>query len=223
MDYHGGMSKNSPLYLKQMEVGPMQNFVYFLGDANTREVFVVDPAWDVPAILEEAQKNDLKIKGAFVTHAHFDHVNGVEELLNKTNGIAYVQKNEAPYLKAFKDQTKTVDSGDKIKIGQVETTFIHTPGHTPGSQCFLIDNGLISGDTLFIGACGRCDLPGGNAEQMYESLHRLSQLNENTILYPGHNYSDEPTSTIGQEKRTNPYLQYDNMQGFLKRRMKGQS
>ncbi len=212
------MKEKSPVYLKQMEIGPMQNFVYFLGDRNTREVFVVDPAWDVPAILKEAEKEGLKVKGAFVTHAHFDHVNGLEELLNQTNGIAYVQKNEVPYLKSFKDSMKSVEGGDKIKIGDVTVTFVHTPGHTPGSQCFLIDNGLISGDTLFIGACGRCDLPGGNAEQMYESLNQLSKLDENTILFPGHNYSDEPTSTIGQEKRTNPYLQFGTMNDFLRLR-----
>lgn len=196
----------------------MQNFVYFLGDQTTREVYVIDPAWDVPAILKEAEKEDLKVKGAFVTHAHFDHTNGLEELLNKTNGIAYVQKNEAPYLKSFKGQMKVVESGDKLKIGQVEVTFMHTPGHTPGSQCFLVGNGLISGDTLFIGACGRCDLPGGDAEQMYESLNRLSKLDESTVLFPGHNYADAPTSTIGQEKKFNPYLQYGNMRDFLKLR-----
>lgn len=212
-------TERSPIYLKQMEIGPMQNFVYFLGDQNTREVYVIDPAWDVSAILKEAEKENLKVKGAFITHAHFDHTNGLEELLNKTNGVAYVQKNEVPYLKSFKGQMKAVESGDKLKIGQVEITFVHTPGHTPGSQCFLVGNGLISGDTLFIGACGRCDLPGGNAEQMYESLNRLSKLDERTVLYPGHNYSDEPTSTIGQEKKLNPYLQYRNVHDFLKLRM----
>ena len=212
------MTAKPSIYLKQMEIGPMQNFVYFVGDRGTREVFVVDPAWDVSAILEEAKKNDLKVKGAFVTHAHFDHVNGLEELLDQTNGIAYVQKHEAPYLKGAKSNLKIVDGGDKIKIGQIEITFIHTPGHTPGSQCFLAENGLISGDTLFIGACGRCDLPGGNAEQMYESLNQLAKLDEHTILYPGHNYSDGPTSTIGQEKQTNPYLQFGNMKDFLRLR-----
>ena len=207
-----------PLYLKQMEVGPMQNFVYLIGDAATREVYVVDPAWGVPAILEEAKKDDLKVKGAFVTHAHFDHVNGLEELLHETNGIAYVQKKEAPYLKEVKSNIKTIDGGDKIKVGNIDITFIHTPGHTPGSQCFLVENNLISGDTLFIGACGRCDLPGGNAEQMYESLNRLSKLDGSTILYPGHNYADEPASTIGQEKQMNPYLQFERMDDFLRLR-----
>jgi len=207
------------IYLKQMEVGPMANYVYFVGDPDVREVFVVDPAWDVKSILNEAKKDDLKIKGALITHAHFDHVNGLEDLLNATNGIAYVQKNEAPYLKNVKANMKTIDGGDKIKVGNIEITFVHTPGHTPGSQCFLVQNNLISGDTLFIGACGRCDLPGGNAEEMYESLNQLSKLDEHTILFPGHNYADEPTSTIGQEKRTNPYMQFGSAKDFLRLRM----
>ena len=206
------------VYIKQIELGPMQNYVYLLGDSGSREVFVVDPAWDVREILGQAKKEDLTVKGALITHSHFDHVNGLEDLLNETNGVAYVQKNEAPYLKGIKANMRTVESGDKIKLGGVEITFIHTPGHTPGSQCFLIENNLISGDTLFIGACGRCDLPGGDAGQMYESLNRLSKLDESTVLFPGHNYSEEPTSTIGREKKTNPYLQFENVKEFLKLR-----
>ena len=199
----------------------MQNYVYLVGDPQTREVLVVDPAWDVKAILDRAREDDLQIKGALVTHAHFDHVNGLEGLLNATDGVAYVQKQEANYLKSVKANMKMVESGDKVKIGSVEVTFLHTPGHTPGSQCFLVEHNLISGDTLFIGACGRCDLPGGNAEQMYESLRRLSKLDDDTVLYPGHNYADEPTSTIKEERATNPYLQFDRMSDFLKLRTGG--
>jgi glyoxylase-like metal-dependent hydrolase (beta-lactamase superfamily II) len=111
-----------------------------------------------------------------------------------------------------------VESGHKIKVGDIEITFLHTPGHTPGSQCFLVENRLISGDTLFIGACGRCDLPGGDANQMYESLMKLGKLEESTILLPGHNYADTPTSTLGEEKRTNPYYQAHSLREFLTRR-----
>lgn len=208
-----------PLYLKQMEIGPMQNFVYLIGDSNTKEVLVVDPAWDVEAILKAAEREGFKVKGALITHTHFDHVNGLEDLLKKTDGIVYIHKNEAGFLKGMKGNIKKIEGGDQLKIGQVEITFLHTPGHTPGSQCFLVGNHLISGDTLFINACGRCDLPGGNAEQMYESLNRLASLDEKTVLYPGHNYADEPTSTIGNEKKFNPYLQKTNLEHFLKYRM----
>ena len=209
----------SPLYLKQMELGPMQNYVYLIGDRNAREVLVVDPAWDVNTILKTAEQEGFQVKGALVTHAHFDHVNGLEDLLHRTGGIAYVNKHEAEFLKDVKGNMKKMDAGDKLNIGNVEITFIHTPGHTPGSQCFLINNNLVSGDTLFINACGRCDLPGGNAEEMYHSLRKLADLDEKTVLYPGHNYSDEPVSTIGNEKQFNPYLQMSNFNDFLKYRV----
>jgi len=210
---------SSPLYLKQMEVGPMQNYVYLVGDQNTREALVVDPAWEVDAILEAADQEEYQIKGALITHTHFDHVNGLEDLLKKTDGTVYINKHEAEFLKGMKGNIQKMEGGDKIKIGIVKITLLHTPGHTPGSQCFLIDGNLISGDTLFINACGRCDLPGGNAEEMYHSLKTLSELDEKTILYPGHNYADEPTSTIANEKKYNPYLQTTNLNNFLKYRM----
>lgn len=219
----------------------MQNFVYLIGDQNTHEALVVDPAWDVDAILNKAKDEDYKVKGALITHTHFDHVNGLEDLLKKTDGTVYINKHEAEFLKGMipppefgpkgqsafrrysgggmKGNIKKMEGGDKIKVGEVEITLLHTPGHTPGSQCFLIDGNLISGDTLFINACGRCDLPGGNAEQMYQSLKTLSELDEKTILYPGHNYADEPTSTIANEKKYNPYLQTTNLNSFLKYRM----
>jgi len=209
----------SPFYLKQMEVGPMQNFVYLIGDRVKHEALVVDPAWNVPAVLKAAEDEGFQVKGALITHTHFDHVNGLEELLNQTDGTVYIHKNEAQYLKGMKGNIKKMDGGEKIKIGDVEINFLHTPGHTPGSQCFLIGNNLVSGDTLFINACGRCDLPGGNAEEMYQSLTKLAGLDENTILYPGHNYADEPTSTIKNEKRFNPYMQLTTLDDFLTYRM----
>ncbi len=197
----------------------MQNYVYLVGDQNTREALVVDPAWEVDAILEAADQEEYQIKGALITHTHFDHVNGLEDLLKKTDGTVYINKHEAEFLKGMKGNIQKMEGGDKIKIGIVKITLLHTPGHTPGSQCFLIDGNLISGDTLFINACGRCDLPGGNAEEMYHSLKTLSELDEKTILYPGHNYADEPTSTIANEKKYNPYLQTTNLNNFLKYRM----
>ena len=135
---------NSPVYLKQMVVGPMQNYVYLIGDRNTREALVVDPAWNVDAILKAAEEDDLTIKGALITHTHFDHVNGLEELLQKTDGTVYINKNEAEFLKGMKGNIKKIEGGDKLKIGQVQINFLHTPGHTPGSQCFLVDNNLVS-------------------------------------------------------------------------------
>lgn len=210
---------SSNLYLKQLEAGPMQNFVYLIGDRQKRECVMVDPAWNVSQILEEAKKDDMKVTGALVTHAHFDHVNGLDEFLEKVKGKIYCNKDEAEFLKFWSKDLKLVSDGDKLTIGEAQITFLHTPGHTPGSQCFLVQNKLVSGDTLFIQACGRCDMPGGDPEQMYYSLKRLAGLDEKTVLYPGHNYSDEPSSTIGQEKQWNPYLKSPDLQNFLVQRM----
>jgi len=211
---------NSSIYLKQVELGPMANYVYFVGDPRTREVAVVDPAWDVDRIVEMAQENDLTITKILITHSHFDHINGVEALLSRTKAKVYINKAEAEFMKAVWPDLVKVDSGDTTDVGDVDITFLHTPGHTPGSQCFLVQNHLISGDTLFIGACGRCDLPGSNAEDMYRSLtQKLVKLDDHTIVFPGHNYAARPYSTIGDEKRFNPYLQFQSLQDFLRRGM----
>lgn len=207
----------SGLYLKQMELGPMENFVYLVGDKATREVFVVDPAWQVDTVLRVAKEEGLKIVGALVSHYHFDHTNGIEELLEAVSCPVYVNKKDNPYLGFSSSHIKETSSGDKIKAGNIEIELVHTPGHTPGSQCFHVNGHLISGDTLFIGACGRTDLPGGNAEELYYSLtQKLAKFDDSTILCPGHNYAEKPTTTMGSEKKTNPYLLCDSLQNFLK-------
>jgi hydroxyacylglutathione hydrolase len=215
-------AKQSPIYIKQFEIGPMDNFVYFIGDALTREVFVIDPGWDAGKILEEAKQEKVTIKDVLLTHSHFDHVNAMENLLAETGGAAYVHEKEAPFLKGTKVRLKLVKDGDKIKIGDIEIACLHTPGHTPGGQCFLVDGNLFSGDTLFIGACGRCDLPGSSAEAMYASLLKLSKLDEATVVYPGHNYAEGPASTIGREKKSNPYMQFGSEGEFRRFRLKEQ-
>ena len=207
----------SDLYLKQMEIGPMENFIYLVGSKDTREVFVVDPAWQVDTILRVAKEEDLKIKGALISHYHFDHTNGIEELLESLNVPIYVNKKDLPYMPVSVDAIKGVDNGAKLKLGDVEFELVHTPGHTPGSQCFHVRGRLISGDTLFIGACGRTDLPGGDAKEMYSTLtQRLMKFDDSTILCPGHNYSDKPTDTMGHQKKSNPYLMCDSLENFLR-------
>lgn len=198
----------------------MENFVYLVGDREKKEALLVDPAWEVQAVLEQAAKDGFRVTGALISHTHFDHVNGLEDLLRATDGVVYVHKGESEFLRGMKQNLRKMEGGEKIRIGSINITFLHTPGHTPGSQCFLVnEKSLISGDTLFINACGRCDLPGGDAEQMYRSLDRLASLDESTVLYPGHNYADDPTSTIGREKQSNPYLKISNLDDFLKFRM----
>ncbi len=206
----------------------MANFVYLVGDSAAREVFLIDPAWQIDTIFKIAQKEDLKITGALVTHAHYDHCNGLDELLERTDVPIYVNADEVDFTKSLGERggtlfgqfpasnTKKVRSGDSVKIGGIDLTFIHTPGHTPGSQCFTVGNRLISGDTLFIRGCGRSDLPGGDPEKLYESLtQKLMKLPDDTILYPGHDYSDAPTSKMKDEKIKNPYLMCTTLNSFL--------
>jgi glyoxylase-like metal-dependent hydrolase (beta-lactamase superfamily II) len=214
------------LYFRQIEMGPMQNYVYLIGSTETRKTAVVDAAWEIDEILRLAAQDGMEITHAFVTHTHPDHVGGsfagmeiqgVTELLTKCKAKVVVHKAEAEFLKSLSasDLIKT-ESGDKIDVGGVQIQLLHTPGHTPGSQCFLVDNRIVSGDTLFIGSCGRVDLPGSNPEQMYYSLtQKLMALPDDTILFPGHNYSDRPTSTMGQEKQSNPYFRFHSLKQFL--------
>jgi hydroxyacylglutathione hydrolase len=214
------------LYFKQIELGPMQNFVYLIGSLETRKAAVVDAAWQIDEILRTAANDDVEITHALVTHTHPDHVGGrfagveiegLGELLGKCKAKVVVHKSEAEFLKSLSasDLIKA-ESGDKLDVGGVELQLLHTPGHTPGSQCFLVGNRIVSGDTLFIGSCGRVDLPGSNPEQMYYSLtQKLMALPEETVLFPGHNYSDRPTSTIGEQKQSNPYFQFGSLRQFL--------
>jgi glyoxylase-like metal-dependent hydrolase (beta-lactamase superfamily II) len=217
---------NPSLYFKQIEIGPMQNYVYLIGSLETRKVAVVDTAWEIDTILKIAAQDNMEITHAFVTHTHPDHVgggfagmaiDGVTELLEKRKAKVVVHKAEAEFIKGLSpsDLIKT-DHGDKINVGGIEIELMHTPGHTPGSQCFLVDGRIVSGDTMFIDACGRVDFPGGNAEQMYYSLtQKLMALPDETILFPGHNYAPKPHATMGEQKKTNPYLKFTSLKQFL--------
>lgn len=207
------------LYLRQLEIGPMENFIYLIGDTNTRECVMVDPAWEVDTVLKAAAADGMKVIAGLATHYHYDHTNGIADLLTRNPCKVHIHKDDVPYLKGLQSEVTKVDSGEKLRVGEIEITFIHTPGHTPGSQCFFVNNQLVSGDTLFINACGRCDLPGGNAEQMYHSLQRLAKLKDDVILLPGHNYAEILTSTMGREKKHNPYYQTHSLQDFLESRM----
>jgi glyoxylase-like metal-dependent hydrolase (beta-lactamase superfamily II) len=218
------------LYLKQLALGPMQNFVYLIGDAETRHVVVVDPAWDIDRILQVVAEEDLTLDAALITHFHPDHLGGklmghqipgAVELLERNQKIkVYIHKSEADYVPRVCDLSRSdlslTEGGDEMAVGGQRIRFMHTPGHTPGSQCFLVGPNLVSGDTLFIGGCGRVDLPGSDAKQMYDSLvNKLRALPDETVLYPGHDYADRPTSTIGDEKRRNMYLRFDRLDDFL--------
>jgi len=218
------------LYLKQLPLGPMQNFVYLIGDTETRKAVAVDPAWDIDAILKVLEADDMTLTGALITHFHPDHIGGdlmghhiqgPVELLERGAKIkVYVHKEEADYVPRVCSLSRTdltlCEGGDELVLGAQRIRFLHTPGHTPGSQCFLVDHNLVSGDTLFVGGCGRVDLPGSDPAQMYDSLvNKLKALPDETVLFPGHDYADRPTSTIGEEKRRNVYMRLNRLEDFL--------
>ncbi len=207
------------IYFKQIEIGPMQNFAYVIGDPATREALVIDAAWDIPALINVAEQDGYTISKALVTHYHQDHlggkfsgqhIQGAAELLEKVKAKVYIHKAEAEFLNEIAGLSDSdlvkVEGGETTRVGSIQVKFIHTPGHTPGSQCFLIGNSLVAGDTLFINSCGRIDLPGSNPEDMYNSLQTLSKLVDDTVLFPGHNYSGQPSDTMGNQKKHNMYL-----------------
>jgi hydroxyacylglutathione hydrolase len=217
------------LYLRQAQIGPMANFVYLIGDTGTHKAAVVDPAWDVDAILNFARKEGYEIDKILITHYHPDHlggsmmgtnVQGAAELVGKIKAKVYVNKAEAEGTKRVAGLSDSdlvaVEAGDVAKIGEIPVKFLHTPGHTPGSQCFLVEGNLISGDTLFVGSCGRVDLPGSDPEAMYYSLnHTLKNLDDATVVYPGHAYSSDSSTTIGNQKRHNMYMRFPTLDDFL--------
>ena len=223
------MADERRLYLRQAQIGPMANYVYILGDPVSRKVAVVDPAWDTNAICNFVEKEGYEIDKILITHYHQDHlgghmmgqsIEGSADMLKRVKAKVYVNRHEAEGTKRVAGLSDSdlvkVDAGDVIKVGDIEVKFLHTPGHTPGSQCFLAAGNLIAGDTLFINSCGRVDLPGSDPEAMYYSLNQtLKSLDDSTVVYPGHAYSNESSSTIGKQKRTNMYLRFETLDDFL--------
>ncbi|NHI03971.1 MBL-fold metallo-hydrolase superfamily [Candidatus Nitrosotalea sp. TS] len=194
----------------QLEVGSMQNFTYILEDEQTSEAVILDPSWDLDLIVEIIEKNSLQVKYIINTHHHFDHTIGNDAMVRKT-GAKILQ-----YVSSTLKNDVTVSEGDKIRFGNSELTVVHTPGHSKDSMCLIGDGKIFSGDTLFVGNCGRIDLPGGSARELYHSLSDIvSKMDDSLILYPGHNYGNSPTSTIGREKKTNFVLQPRTEKEFL--------
>ena len=234
------MAEENPLFFKQLLAGvdvgtadssarQMANFIYLIGDRQTRECVVVDPAWDIDGILKVVEAEELKLTGALVTHYHPDHVGGeifgmnirgLSELMEKSPVPVYVNKHEADGLKQVTglsdSDLRLTDSEEKIRVGSIEITFLHTPGHTPGSQCFRVGDFLVAGDTLCLQGCGRVDLPGGDSEVMYHTLtRRLSKIPDDVVLYPGHNYGGKPFAPMGSVRETNSYLQISCLEDWL--------
>lgn len=207
----------------------MVNFVYLVGDRETGEAVVIDPAYDVDGLLDLLAADDMRLVGALATHYHPDHVGGdmmgysiqgVAALLERTSVPIHVQADEAVWVQrvtgaADKDLVQH-QSGDVVQVGEIPIELIHTPGHTPGSQCFLVDNRLVAGDTLFLEGCGRTDLPGGDPAALYESLtQKLAKVPDDATLFPGHLYSMDPSASMGDTRAHNFVFRPRTQREFL--------
>jgi hydroxyacylglutathione hydrolase len=195
----------------QMPVGEMDNFTYIIADENSKEAIVIDPSWEVERILARLNENQWKAKYIINTHTHFDHILGNEQLHKMTDAKIVQHENSTC------DKHIAVSDGDKIMLGNIEILIVFTPGHSNDSICLIADNKfLFSGDTLFVGNCGRADLPGSNPADLFDSLYvKFAKLDDSLVVYPGHDYGSEPTSTLKKERKTNHVLQARSKQDFV--------
>jgi hydroxyacylglutathione hydrolase len=218
---------NGRLYFRQLLSGrdfavgdqmatQMVNFVYVIGDRATGECVLVDPAYDPDGLVETVAADGMTVTGVLATHYHADHVGGsifgydiagISGLLERVSCPVHVQRDEVPWVTrttgVAEDDLVAHDSGDVVTVGGIEIELVHTPGHTPGSQCFMVGGKLVAGDTLFLDGCGRTDLPGSDHAQMLQSLRRLSKVADDVILYPGHRYSLASSASMGAVKQSN--------------------
>ncbi|MBK1705869.1 MBL fold metallo-hydrolase [Halochromatium glycolicum] len=228
--------------VRMLQLGPMQNLVYLIGDRASSRAAVVDPAWDATAILHRLAEAELHLTDVLITHGHDDHVNALAALLGRTalpghRPVIHVLAEEADFWRRAvssaisapvpEDRQSEIwasppppqlhrhHDGDRIRLGATEITCLATPGHSPGGACYRLPGQLITGDTLFVYGCGRCDLPGGDPERMFQSLQRLkAEIPDQTALLPGHHYAASASSTMGEQRRANPFLHFDDAEAF---------
>ncbi|MGY4712376.1 MBL fold metallo-hydrolase [Mycolicibacterium sp. CBM1] len=229
------MSSSDRLYFRQLLSGrdfaagdimaqQMRNFAYLIGDRETGEAVVVDPAYAAGDLLDALEADGMRLSGVLVTHHHPDHVGGtmmgytlkgLAELLERVEVPVHVNTHEAPWVSRVTDipmsDLTAHEHGDKVAVGSIEIELLHTPGHTPGSQCFLLDGRLVAGDTLFLDGCGRTDFPGGDVDEMFRSLQQLAALSGDPTVFPGHWYSIQPSAHLSEVKRTNYVYKASNL------------
>ncbi len=217
------------VYLKQLALGPMQNYVYLLGDPITKEAAVVDPAWNAPAILEQVKEDGYRLTHVLLTHGHYDHINGVEDIVQATDATVVAEARELDDfvfegmggLVIPRSSLKKTFTGDRISIGKLLVQAIVTPGHTPGSQCYWMrgktssEDVVVTGDTLFVGTIGRCDFPYSSPRDLFHSLGKIKKLPDETVFYPGHDYGSKSSNSLANEKKTNPFLMAETVENFL--------
>jgi len=214
------MPGSEPFTIDVLELGPMENFIYLIQDKATGRAAVIDPAWDVPEVLALAQQRGVQITDILLTHSHHDHINGIEEVLQAHPAQLHLLKEEARFWGGTPDLPTLHHGGDVITLGKTAIEVMHTPGHTPGSACYRLGNHVITGDTLFVFGCGRCDLRGGDPEQMYATLKDMAErLPPGTVIHPGHNYAEKTISTMEEQVEGNPFLHFSTRDGFVHYRM----
>ena len=221
------MASTDRLYFRQLLSGrdfaaddviaqQMRNFAYLIGDRETGDAVMVDPAYAAGDLLDTLEADGMALSGVLVTHHHPDHVGGsmmgfelkgLAELLERVSVPVHVNTHEAQWVSRvtgipMSDLT-THEHGDRVDVGAIDIELLHTPGHTPGSQCFLLDGRLVAGDTLFLDGCGRTDFPGGDVDEMFRSLQQLANLPGNPTVFPGHWYSPQPSASLAEVKDTN--------------------
>ncbi|MBV8862733.1 MAG: MBL fold metallo-hydrolase [Mycobacterium sp.] len=221
------MSHSDRLYFRQLLSGhdfaqgdgiaaQMRNFAYLIGDRQTGDCLVVDPAYAAGDLLDAIEADGMHLSGVLVTHHHPDHVGGsmmgfelkgLSELLERVSVPVHVNCHEAIFVSRITGipmgDLTAHEHGDKVSVGDIDIELLHTPGHTPGSQCFLLDGRLVAGDTLFLEGCGRTDFPGGDSDEMFRSLQKLAELPGDPTVFPGHWYSLEPSASLSEVKRSN--------------------
>ncbi len=205
------------MILHQIQVGDIGNFNYLIGDPDTGQAAVVDPAWEPDRLLALAERDGLTISHILITHCHHDHVQANGPIQEATGAKIHIHEAEFPYLKHFTPPPADVAmrDGDTVQIGNLSVRWLHTPGHSPGSSCLWVEDALITADTLFVNSIGRTDFQGSEPADMFASIQKLKALPDHLTVYPGHHYGPTPTSTIGEQKRHNPFWQIPSLEAFL--------
>ncbi len=230
------MSDTDRLYFRQLLSGrdfaqgdgiaaQMRNFAYLIGDRQTGDCVVVDPAYAANDLVDTLEADGLHLSGVLVTHHHPDHVGGsmmgfelkgLAELLERVSVPVHVNSQEAQFVSRITgipmSDLTSHEHGDKVSVGAIDIELLHTPGHTPGSQCFLLDGRLVAGDTLFLEGCGRTDFPGGDSDEIFRSLQKIAQLPGDPTVFPGHWYSLEPSASLSEVKRSNYVYRVANLE-----------
>ena len=207
-------------FFRQIEVGPFHNFTYVLGCPDTKKACLIDPGWETISFLEILKENKFKLEALLLTHNHPDHTQSVEELILEVNPKIYTFKEETHRWSYLSKKIFGLDDNDIISMGNLKLKALYTPGHTQDGLCFIFDNKIFTGDTLFVNGCGRCDLPESSPAKLYDSLYnKLKNLPPNLKVYPGHNYGETPQSTIQEELASNPFLKMKSQEEFIRFRV----